>query len=978
MAKLKPWYQVVYPREDLREGKPLDASEFAVHLDHVRDGHATSVYQNPAEFFQRTYLTKNLLTTAAEVVRRLSGIKVETSAVYNMTTQFGGGKTHALTLLYHLANCGDEAKQFNGVNTILQKAEIDAVPHAQTAVFVGTEFDSITGRGGKDGEPMRKTPWGELAWQIGGQAGFDVVAEHEEQKIAPSSEVIRKFLPKDKPCLVLMDELMNYVSRYRKIGLGSQLYDFLHNLSEETRRASNVVLVVSIPASEIEMTAEDQADYDRFKKLLDRLGKAVIMSAESETAEIIRRRLFEWDGITTDMENTIAAYADWVVENRTQIPGWFPADNARQAFRATYPFHPSVLSVFERKWQQLPRFQQTRGILRLLALWVSKAYKEDHRAALRDPLIGLGTAPLDDSFFRTAAFEQLGETRLEGAVTADICGNEASNAVRMDREAVDAIKKARLHRKIATAIFFESNGGMMRAEATVPEIRLAVGEPGLDIGNVETVLETLSDNCFFLSIEKNRYRFSITPNLNKLLCDRRASINLKDIESRVHEEIQKVFAKAGAGSAVDVKFFPTKSTDIADRPVLTIAVLGDEYSMDNRSETMALIKEITWQCGKSGRTFKSAIIWCAADSAKQMHEEARKLLAWQQIKDEQAELRLDESQRRQLDEQFLRAKRDLKETVWRSFKNLIMLGPDNNLKEVDLGLTNSSQAASMLELVLKRLREDGELEKTISPHFLVRKWPGMTEWSTKAVRDAFFASPLFPRLLDANLIKDTISRGVSQGVIAYVGKGEGGHYKPFRFQEDMNPDEVEITDEMFIVTAEEAKKHIEPSKLTTLIIKPEQLRIAPGQSYRFNVTGLDQHGRSVGIDKAEWTTNYGTIHPDGTYIAGQEEGNATVTVKSDDLTASANVSIGKEPAKSTATVPPREDTVNKIRWSGQIPVQKWMNFYTKVLAKFATGTDLKVTVSFEVTPESDTASQKIEETKTSLRELGLEDEVELF
>ena len=43
------------------------------------------------------------------------------------------------------------------------------------------------------------------------------------------------------------------------------------------------------------MTAEDQADYERFKKMLDRLGKAVMMSAEAETSEIIRRRLFEWD-----------------------------------------------------------------------------------------------------------------------------------------------------------------------------------------------------------------------------------------------------------------------------------------------------------------------------------------------------------------------------------------------------------------------------------------------------------------------------------------------------------------------------------------------------------------------------------------------------------------------------------------------------------------------------------------------------------
>lgn len=40
MMALKPWYKVVEPREDLREGRPLDASEFAVHLDKVRDGTA--------------------------------------------------------------------------------------------------------------------------------------------------------------------------------------------------------------------------------------------------------------------------------------------------------------------------------------------------------------------------------------------------------------------------------------------------------------------------------------------------------------------------------------------------------------------------------------------------------------------------------------------------------------------------------------------------------------------------------------------------------------------------------------------------------------------------------------------------------------------------------------------------------------------------------------------------------------------------
>ena len=70
MPRLKPWYKIVTPREDLREGKPLDASEFAVHLDQVRDGRANEDYQNPVRFFERTFLTKSLRQMAGEVVRR--------------------------------------------------------------------------------------------------------------------------------------------------------------------------------------------------------------------------------------------------------------------------------------------------------------------------------------------------------------------------------------------------------------------------------------------------------------------------------------------------------------------------------------------------------------------------------------------------------------------------------------------------------------------------------------------------------------------------------------------------------------------------------------------------------------------------------------------------------------------------------------------------------------------------------------------
>lgn len=46
--KLRPWHHVVLPREDLREGRLLDAAEFAVHLDKVCDGGAPVDGVSPA------------------------------------------------------------------------------------------------------------------------------------------------------------------------------------------------------------------------------------------------------------------------------------------------------------------------------------------------------------------------------------------------------------------------------------------------------------------------------------------------------------------------------------------------------------------------------------------------------------------------------------------------------------------------------------------------------------------------------------------------------------------------------------------------------------------------------------------------------------------------------------------------------------------------------------------------------------------
>ena len=323
------------------------------------------------------------------------------------------------------------------------------------------------------------------------------------------------------------------------------------------RARDNVVLAVSIPASELEMTAEDQSDFERFKKLLDRLGKAIIMSAETETSEIIRRRLFEWDGLPKDAKRRRRSTPTGSRRTNSSCRAGSRSTTRARAFAATYPFHPALLSVFERKWQALaavpadPRRAAAAGALGVASL------RRRLQGRAQGPADRAGNGAAGRPLFRAAVFEQLGEPRLEAAVTTDIAGAEHAHAVRLDAEASPEVKKARLHRKVATSIFFESNGGQHRGEATLPEIRLAVAEPGLDIGNVEQCLEVAGRGLLLPDGREEPLPVQLPGRTSTSCSPTVARASARQSGRAGPAEIQKVFA---AGSGVERVYFPGRAT----------------------------------------------------------------------------------------------------------------------------------------------------------------------------------------------------------------------------------------------------------------------------------------------------------------------------------------------------------------------------------------------------------------------------------
>jgi hypothetical protein len=155
-------------------------------------------------------------------------------------------------------------------------------------------------------------------------------------------------------------------------------------------------------------------------------------------------------------KNVARAFGDWCFERRAQLPPeWTAVDSAateakareflQRRFEACYPFHPATLSVFQRKWQSLPQYQQTRGTLAMLAQWISLAAQDAFRKARNEPLITLGFAPLAEPGLRSVVLGQLGESRLVAAIDTDIAGEQAHS------KALDADTKGPLrniHRRV--------------------------------------------------------------------------------------------------------------------------------------------------------------------------------------------------------------------------------------------------------------------------------------------------------------------------------------------------------------------------------------------------------------------------------------------------------------------------------------------------------------------------------------------------
>ncbi|MGE4056286.1 MAG: AAA family ATPase, partial [Vicinamibacterales bacterium] len=243
---MEPWYRVATLRREVREGRSFNPDEFAIALEQVVAGTAPEDYRDPVQFFGRTCFTRALRDHAGMVLRRLSGRTDNTAPVLTLITQFGGGKTHTLTALYHLAKHGDAVAGDKGVSDLVRDAGLSVVPRAKVAVFVGNAWDP---------QPGRETPWIDIARQLAGDDGVAALGSAAITTPPGTESIARVFQAAGGPVLLLFDEVLNYLNRHR--AGAESFHAFIQNLTVATTGSTHGACVISLPRSQVEMTQWD-------------------------------------------------------------------------------------------------------------------------------------------------------------------------------------------------------------------------------------------------------------------------------------------------------------------------------------------------------------------------------------------------------------------------------------------------------------------------------------------------------------------------------------------------------------------------------------------------------------------------------------------------------------------------------------------------------------------------------------------------
>ena len=703
---MNPFHTIAVPHSDILEGR-LTQDVFAADLWNVHNGRGPDEYKDTVQFFEKTYETDGLKRLLEVIEARLSGRGGD--PVIQIQTPFGGGKTHALIAMYHRA------------------AEWNASP----AVIVGTPMAA------------RDTLWGALETQLTGSiVRFDGLT-------SPGRDAIDELLAAQQPALILMDELLEYMTkadgvRVEDSTLASQTLAFMQELTEAAAALEKVALVITLPSSGMEHFGEGAEKlYEQLQHVAGRVEMIYAPVQEHEITHVIRRRLFSHIDIERTRE-VVAEFTDYADRESILPPGTEPSDY-RKRFEASYPFQPEAIDVLYQRWGSFPNFQRTRGVLRLLSLVIYSLREKEI------PYISLSDFDLGLQDIRRELLKHIGN-EFDSVLAADITGDEAG-AKKVDLALGNAYKGLKLGSRAATAVFLYSFSGGTEQGAVTGEIKRSVATTGIPSSVVGEAANNLPNQLFYLRHEADKSYFTNQPNLNRILLTRMENIKDSEIE-KMEEDLVKRNLSIGKLNAF---LYPTDGAEVTDNADLKLVIL--------RLPSESLMQSILETKGKTPRVNRNSLFFLTtlAHERSGFYNQLRKTIAYRAL-NKDTTLNLSNEQQREIREELRTAENSLDDMLRRYYR-AVWIPTKDGLKDSDLGVPTYGGTKKLDEIVYENLGSRGEILEKIASLLLKERFLKNNESvSTEQLYHSSAKTPGSLRVVSRSVWESGIAEGVKQGV----------------------------------------------------------------------------------------------------------------------------------------------------------------------------------------------------------------------
>ena len=803
------------PRADVLEGQ-LEEDQFAASIGAVAHDpeNTPDIYSDAREFFEKTYPTDGLvelLENIAKGVLESEGVETDGthSNIIGLDTTFGGGKTHDLIAAYHLAN---ESDRISNLGDFLDDELADTYSEVDTeinaAVIDGEAISGTSARSTDDAShPPTKTIWGEIVYQLFGMDGYRAVEEVDaNQNVPAGGELRRMFQESDEYNLILLDELALYLEDAAAIqvegsNLANQTTTFIFRLLSAISQVDNATLIYSISES----AYEDRADELRGKiaeaqedvgEIFKRKHRVITPTGDTEVGAVLRRRLFE--EIEEDAASTFAdAYYNYYQNFPRTLPSDADDPRYKEKLEREYPFHPELLSTLTNKVDSIPKFQKTRGALKLLASAIHHLWENRPEEYDRHVIRTYDLTPAEGIIRKEIS--ELSEVieKLDAAVKADVYNDdEDSFGQQEDQRWIDRGLPG-LGSHITVSVLWNSlAAGKHALGITYSDLYLHVGHPALQMDHYDTARDNLTYKndieyaCHYL-YDEDRLQFKGIPNVVRMIEQRKENISTAQAESEVERNVENAIG-TGPFNTVKSPQHVSEIPDDSDQPSLCVINFDvaefDGMESDSPPEIIDQFFKNTatsYDGRVQPRDYKNYVLFLVPDKGEitTAIDKARMYLAQMDIRDDDETLPdLTDEQVDQLDDRIKKSRNLMREKARTAYRHLFVAGGDGELDHITVSSVSGNGRGDFQSSVIEALEE---IDRVITAEADGKTglWVEKTIWqksrkrmTTQALKEQFAKKPGLPLLLNPKPLRKTVVKIVEEDGYAYWDGEKGRAY----------------------------------------------------------------------------------------------------------------------------------------------------------------------------------------------------------